>query len=338
MTSTLKIIGHDCLNIETNLTEAERNLLAAQEQTIRQDIRAFLRVGIALTAIRDNRLYREQFATFEEYCHTKWKLPRAEAYRLMTAAGVVLHLDTDEPPTTVAQTLALKEVPEAERAETWKKAKTLAHNGKVKAPHIRLAANHQTGKVETLDRREWYPRLLSAVEQMRDLLTAFYGAGGESALEPEDRTPDELRHLATLGKETAGLISQFFTEVVPWEDLSGNVIDVTPMLVEEKGDPIEDTMPQAEENPIREVASEPAPPVDPLRTRNEEVDAIVLAFRADHPGASNAETAEGTDIGIGPINRSLARLRQTGRLPKTTTAPHSRTPRPKPTLAEASLT
>jgi hypothetical protein len=33
---------------------------------------AFVKVGLALARIRDARLYRAEFPTFEAYCQTKW--------------------------------------------------------------------------------------------------------------------------------------------------------------------------------------------------------------------------------------------------------------------------
>jgi hypothetical protein len=38
--------------------------------------------------IRDTRLYRADFDTFEEYCKEKWGWTRIRAYQLIEAAGV----------------------------------------------------------------------------------------------------------------------------------------------------------------------------------------------------------------------------------------------------------
>jgi len=38
--------------------------------------------------IRDNRLYRSDYATFEEYCRERWGWNRAHAYRQIDAAKV----------------------------------------------------------------------------------------------------------------------------------------------------------------------------------------------------------------------------------------------------------
>jgi len=50
---------------------------------------AFVAVGLALKAIRDRRLYRERYGTFEEYSARRWELSRRRGYELCAAAEVV---------------------------------------------------------------------------------------------------------------------------------------------------------------------------------------------------------------------------------------------------------
>jgi site-specific DNA-methyltransferase (adenine-specific) len=60
------------------------------EQTIRQDLRAFIRVGSALMEIKNQRLYQQVgFNTFEAYCRQRLGLGRQHGYRLVTAAALV---------------------------------------------------------------------------------------------------------------------------------------------------------------------------------------------------------------------------------------------------------
>ena len=50
--------------------------------------RAWIESGKALRTIRDSRLYRESFATFEQYVEQKWGMARANAYRMIDGATV----------------------------------------------------------------------------------------------------------------------------------------------------------------------------------------------------------------------------------------------------------
>jgi len=71
------------------LTDLEQQDLAAHEAVIERGLRTFVDVGQALLSIRDGRLYRAQFGTFEDYCRERWGWERRHAYRLMDAAAAV---------------------------------------------------------------------------------------------------------------------------------------------------------------------------------------------------------------------------------------------------------
>ena len=55
----------------------------------------FVEVGLAFAQIRDERLYRVQFANFEAYCREKWPYGRDYVDRLISAAQVFRHLLTN---------------------------------------------------------------------------------------------------------------------------------------------------------------------------------------------------------------------------------------------------
>jgi len=69
-------------------------LLAPSEQKQLEDCEAvigagwdnFVKVGQALATIRRQKLYRQSFKTFEEYCNRKWHYTRTHANRLIGAA------------------------------------------------------------------------------------------------------------------------------------------------------------------------------------------------------------------------------------------------------------
>ena len=67
----------------------QASLLAALEKTIEKGLDGFLRVGAALAEIRDRRLYKHDYKTFDAYCVKRWNMRRAHAYRLIQAEQVV---------------------------------------------------------------------------------------------------------------------------------------------------------------------------------------------------------------------------------------------------------
>jgi hypothetical protein len=74
------------------LSRAEAQRLEDYEQIIAEGIQTFVQVGHALLAIRDQRLYRQDYGTFEEYLRQRWDLGRSYAHRMIDAAVVVENL------------------------------------------------------------------------------------------------------------------------------------------------------------------------------------------------------------------------------------------------------
>jgi hypothetical protein len=122
-------------SLATRLEEAEKQIAAGAEQT---------RAG--LLEVRNNRLYRDKYPSFEEYCLKRWGMSRARGYQLLQAAEVIAEVKMDKECLTMVDTLPdrtaveLGKAPKGERAEVWKEAVATApqKNGKPKvtAKHV----------------------------------------------------------------------------------------------------------------------------------------------------------------------------------------------------------
>lgn len=77
--------------IKTSQTLApnEQFRLEQCEKAIERGLNTFVEVGRALTEIRDAKLYRVGFKTFEAYCKERWEIGRSRAYELIDQAKVV---------------------------------------------------------------------------------------------------------------------------------------------------------------------------------------------------------------------------------------------------------
>ena len=87
----------------------------------------FIEVGNALAEIRDSRIYRNSFGTFEDYCKERWGFTRMQASRVIAAAEVVGNV-TDrlqDPPSNIEQTRPLTKLPAEQQPEAWAKAQEL---------------------------------------------------------------------------------------------------------------------------------------------------------------------------------------------------------------------
>lgn len=87
--------------VAAKLDTKEKASLERHERTIAHGLSCFQEVGAALMAIRDGRLYREQFKTFEAYLENKWGIGRAHAYRLIEARKIVATLSPQGDNKTV---------------------------------------------------------------------------------------------------------------------------------------------------------------------------------------------------------------------------------------------
>jgi hypothetical protein len=106
------------------LTTRERTQLIRAERTITNGLKSFWEVGLALKEIRDQRLYRQRYDTFEEYCAARWDLSRPRAYQLCAASDVVADLstnvDTKRLPESEAQARPLSRLKHPEqRRRAW---------------------------------------------------------------------------------------------------------------------------------------------------------------------------------------------------------------------------
>lgn len=104
------------------LTASESSALAEHEAVIERGIKTFYEVGTALADIRDRKLYRADYGTFEEYAEQRWQMSRRRAYQMIEAAGVVQNFSHSEinAPATESQARELSRVPEPERPDVWR--------------------------------------------------------------------------------------------------------------------------------------------------------------------------------------------------------------------------
>lgn len=123
----------------TSLTTIEQSELESYEVTIQLRLHSFVAdVGSALLAIRDDRLYRQQYPTFEDYCRERWGMVSRHVNRLIAAAKVVSHLGPMglSLPITERQVRPLTVLSPDQQREAWTVALETAPNGKMTAAHV----------------------------------------------------------------------------------------------------------------------------------------------------------------------------------------------------------
>ena len=112
--------------IQSTLTDKEQKELIRLETVIKSSWQTVLEVGSALTQVRDKKLFRDKYGSFEEYCQVELGYSRPYAYNLIGSAEVNEQMssieDIEVKPLNEAQCRELIGVPKEKRAEAWKKA------------------------------------------------------------------------------------------------------------------------------------------------------------------------------------------------------------------------
>ncbi len=131
------------IEIPDHLTVSEKERLRKLEIIIENP---GLAIGYALLEIREKRLYRGSFATFEAYCQRRWNFTRVRAHQYIDAARTVKELPEECKPlvNSERQVRALTEVPPDVRAEVLTQ---VSQTGKVTAKRITEAAKAVVQKI-----------------------------------------------------------------------------------------------------------------------------------------------------------------------------------------------
>ena len=184
------------------LSPAEVQILEHYEQIIAQGIETFVEVGQALLAIRDQRLYRQSYTTFEDYLRQRWDLSRSYAHRMIDAAVVVEHLlpNGNIVPVNEAQARPLTSLPPEQQQEVWQQAVETAPAGKVTAKHVQQTVNR--AKATATAAKPPKPFDVHATErQIKDLYMAWLRhCDDEDALEVAHEFLNHLSDLAIARK------------------------------------------------------------------------------------------------------------------------------------------
>ncbi|MDD5349316.1 MAG: DUF5131 family protein [Chthoniobacteraceae bacterium] len=159
------------------LTPEERHRLRCCEKTIRAGMGTFVAVGTALMEIRNARLYRQSYPSFEAYVHAVLALTRPRAYQLIDSAQVMRDLsaivDIPALPQNEGQAreLCRWKTPQ-ERAEKWRRVLTAAGDGPVTAKFIRRTlAPDSTGDADSAE--ETARRVAACLARLRHLVTEY---------------------------------------------------------------------------------------------------------------------------------------------------------------------
>ena len=144
------------------LTIPESTRLIECEALIERGLKTFVDVGQALLEIRDSKLYRAEFGTFEEYCRERWDISRIHAFRMIEASNVSNNLLPigNILPATESQARPLTSLEPEEQVTIWQQVVETAPEGKITAAHVQSVVDEVKGiknpVLYSSNSDEWY--------------------------------------------------------------------------------------------------------------------------------------------------------------------------------------
>ncbi len=143
------------------ITLDERSQLYQLEEVIKQGLNTFVDVGNALLEIRDKRLYRADYSTFEGYCQERWGFSRSRAHRLIEAAETTKNLLPigNTLPLNESQARPLTSLEPEMQVEAWKRAIETAPETGITAKHVQSVVDEIQNKPHVAfnsGNNEWY--------------------------------------------------------------------------------------------------------------------------------------------------------------------------------------
>ncbi|NJL10266.1 MAG: hypothetical protein HC908_09110 [Calothrix sp. SM1_7_51] len=151
--------GQNILDKEI-ISSTETQELRRLEAIVDRGLRAFWEIGQALRQIQAQRLYRQHYKNFEEYCITRWEMSRRSAYQLIEAASVYENVRHGAQilPANERQARPLTVLPPEKQQEAWNKAVSTAPCGKVTSVHVaQVAKEYQQNSTVTKSRNKKTP-------------------------------------------------------------------------------------------------------------------------------------------------------------------------------------
>ena len=135
------------VSTNSTLAAAETARLVELEGVVSRGLQTFIEVGKALREIRDSKLYRQHFETFEDYCRDRWGFSERRGRQLIDAAqiGTVVPVENEAQ----ARELAPLADDEAAIVEVWSDLKA-KHGDAVTAERVKRTVDLRLGR----DKRE----------------------------------------------------------------------------------------------------------------------------------------------------------------------------------------
>jgi hypothetical protein len=180
-------------DVVMGLTVDEKIRLANLEERIDDRVRGMAEIGEALGEIRESRLYREAYQSFDEYCQNRWSFSRDRADQMIGAQAIVKAMAESGKvrskilPSRERHVRALKPLSVEQQAEAWDEAVEVA-GGEPTQQQVKAAV---TARMAVVDRVEspQYGQVVTVKKTEGAIVTAVTATGAKATFLQQDLTP-----------------------------------------------------------------------------------------------------------------------------------------------------
>lgn len=125
------------------LTDSEKEKLRYHEELLTEKLDSFFEVADSLIVIRDEKLYRDNYGTFADYCERRWHFSNRYARYLIRARKIadVLIQEGVQQPLNESQIRPLSSIPFEDVANVWRQATSLDGQGNPSTAQVKRAAD-----------------------------------------------------------------------------------------------------------------------------------------------------------------------------------------------------
>lgn len=186
--------------MSNKLTHEDADDFARLEDVIRRGLETFVEVGNALAEIKERKLYRAEFGSFEGYVQVRWGWSRRHANRQIAAAETAQLLSGSRAevgpigpePTSEAVLRPITSLPPEQQKEVWAEA-VEASGGKPKARDVAAAVDRVIPAAVTSRRKE---KKAAKYESAEDIAAALFAKKEATASPPasgaERKAPEPI--------------------------------------------------------------------------------------------------------------------------------------------------
>jgi hypothetical protein len=200
--------------MRSSLSDEQRAVYNQLKREIQEEIlaglKAFQRAGEMLYRIRDERLYREEFNTFEDFCRAELGHSKTYANNLIIGFSVTKELSDawfTVLPNGERVARELAKYPRDMRKTIWARSIQIAEGRKLKNPTYKMVrdAAKETLPAHPVVKEVWFGQMKEDLKLARRLLSF--------SLETETLSKRQLRELAVLVNDVAERIQTLAAKI-----------------------------------------------------------------------------------------------------------------------------